>query len=142
MTNFEFFKDAILEMASNNRNIAVIRNAPANSCIKDCSVTSCGHCLFNNPNDKSCAQERYEWFYEEYKETPALTRREWYFLKVLQHGEIYRDQEGYMFWCPDGDDLDFYLLTYEVCKDLFSFCKSDSTKFNIEEMLTWEIEGN
>lgn len=142
MTNFEFFKDTILEMASDDKNIAVIRNAPANSCIKDCSVTGCGHCLFNNPNDKPCAQERYEWFYEEYKETPTLTRREWYFLKVLQHGEIYRDKEGYMFWCPGGDDPDFYLLTYEVYKDLFSFCKPDSAKFSIEEMLTWGIKEN
>lgn len=142
MTNFEFFKDTILEMASNNEDIAVMRNTPANNRIKDCSVTRCRKCLFNKPNDKTCIQKRYEWFYEEYKETPTLTKREWHFLKVLQHGEIYRDREGYMFWCPGGDDPDFYLLTYEVYKDLFSFCKSDSAKFSIEEMLTWEVEGN
>lgn len=141
MTNFEFFKDAILEMASNNGNIAVIRNAPANSCIKDCSVTSCGHCLFNNPNDKSCAQERYEWFYEEYKEIPTLTKREWYFLKALQHGEIYRDTLGNMFWQPDKNKIECK-LTDELHKGLFGFCEPDRTRFNVEEMLNWEIVEN
>lgn len=144
MTNFEFFKDTILEMANKRQPIAVVRNASIDSCIKACcSITDCKDCLFNASKEgESCMQKRYEWFYEEHKEIPILTKREWHFLKVLQHGEIYRDREGYMFWCPGGDDPDFYLLTYEVYKDLFSFCKSDSAKFSIEEMLTWEMEGN
>ncbi len=141
MTNFEFFKDIILETVNSDQTIAVVHNVPANKCIKNCSLVDCKDCLFYSLED-TCAQNRYKWFYEEHKETPTLIKREWHFLKVLQHGEIYRDREGYMFWCPGGDDPDFYLLTYEVYKDLFSFCKSDSAKFSIEEMLTWEVEGN
>lgn len=137
MTNFEFYKDTILEKINHNQNIAVVRNAPANNCIKKCLFTECKNCLFNDLK-KTCTKSRYEWFYEEHKETFTLTEREWHFLKVLQHGEIYRDTLGNIFW-KSSENKKECMLTYELHKGLFSFCKPDCTRFSVEEMLTWEI---
>ena len=140
MTNFEFFKDTILEMVNSDQTIAVVHNVPVNKCIKNCSLIDCKDCLFYSLED-TCAQNRYKWFYEEHKETYTLTRREWYFLKVLQHGEIYRDTLGNMFWQPNKNKIECK-LTDELHKGLFGFCEPDRRRFNVEEMLTWEVVEN
>lgn len=143
MTNFKFFKDIILENASKCQSIAVIRNAPADNCIKTCSLSNCKDCIFDSyeEEDKPCIQKRYEWLYKEHEETPTLTKREWHFLEVLQHGEIYRDTLGNIFWQPSENETE-YMLTYELHKGLFGFCDPNYTRFSVEKMLTWEIEGN
>ena len=140
MTNFEFYKDTILEKINHDQNIAVVRNAPVNNCIKSCLLTECKNCLFDDLK-KTCTKSRYEWFYEEHKETLTLTEREWHFLKILQHGEIYRDTLGNIFWKPSENETE-HMLTYELHKGLFSFCNPDHTRFSVEEMLTWEIGEN
>lgn len=138
MTNFKFYKDTILEKINHDQNIAVVRNAPVNNCIKSCLLTECKNCPFDDLK-KTCTKSHYEWFYEEHKETLTLTEREWHFLKILQHGEIYRDTIGNIFWQPNKNETE-YMLTYKLHKGLFGFCKPDRTRFNVEEMLTWEIE--
>ena len=54
MTNFEFFKDTILEMAGKYQTMVVIRDASGNWYIGNCAFTRCRDCLFNKPENESC----------------------------------------------------------------------------------------
>lgn len=75
MTNFEFFKDTILEMASKYQTMAVVRDASGNGYIGNCAFTRCRDCLLDKPENESCIKKWYEWLYKEYEETPTLTKK-------------------------------------------------------------------
>ena len=77
MTNFEFYKDKILDIIKNGNEIAVVNNKIVESKIVECK------------NDELCSDKRsikgvknasdcIKWLYEEYKEpiTPTITQQE------------------------------------------------------------------
>lgn len=139
MTNFEYYKDEIKKIADTGRFIAF-----HNGMIVACRSIRCEDCEFEDRLasmfSSDCHKYMLQWLCKEHKETPILTAREWHLLKVLQHGEIHRDENNYIFWCPAPEIILSYCLTPKLCKGLFDFCKPDSTKFSVEEMLTWEHE--
>lgn len=54
MTNFEFFKDTILEMAGKYQTMAVVHDASGNGYIGNCAFTRYRDCLLNKPENESC----------------------------------------------------------------------------------------
>ena len=75
MTNFEKYKDFFKECAEEDR-IAILDNRP-----KKCIDVICSKCDLNKAT--SCSTALVKWLYEGYKETPVLTKAQYYFLKSL-----------------------------------------------------------
>lgn len=76
MTNFEKYKDFFEKWAKEDR-IAILDNKP-----KRCSDIACCRCDLKK-TETSCTALLVKWLYEEYKETPVLTKAQYYFLKSL-----------------------------------------------------------
>lgn len=93
MTNFEKYKDEILEI-SRTQAIAINkrRNAP-----EKCSCSVCSECLLHE--GRYCNQKAiFQWLYSEYQEpAPKLTKAERGFCEILQKGYIARDKNGNLF---------------------------------------------
>lgn len=54
MTNFEFFKNTILEMEGKYQTMAVVRDVLGNGYIGNCAFTRCRDCLLDKPKNESC----------------------------------------------------------------------------------------
>ena len=82
-TNFEFYKDTILEIIGNRMEIATVNNRPV-----PCEETNCDACGFRN----GCGEcDIVQWLYAEHVEHPKLTKRERAFCEAVQTGWIARD---------------------------------------------------
>lgn len=75
MTNFEYWKDRILEIIADG-DIAVVDEKP-----ERCLYAKCKDCLFS-PSGK-CAEKLFNWLYSEHKEKPKLTKRERIFCETI-----------------------------------------------------------
>lgn len=64
MTNFEKYKDVILEISKNGDRVAVDRRTKK---VQSCSDVTCWNCVFYN-GDASCSAPSILWLYEEYQE--------------------------------------------------------------------------
>lgn len=151
MTNFEYYKDEIQKCISNKIDFAV-----RNGKIENCIDIRCDDCIFDNILYRPCEIGRLKWLYEEHKETPKLTAREYSYLNFLK--------DGYMVYYRDkfGEDIRVYYdrpierrgladkfgkwhgkelkAIIDINMGLFSFVKADDKPYRIEEMLTWEHE--
>lgn len=65
MTNFEKYKDVILEISKNGDRVAVDRRTKK---VQSCSDVTCWNCVFYN-GDVSCSAPLMLWLCEEYQET-------------------------------------------------------------------------
>lgn len=90
-TNFEFYKDMILEFARKHRSFPTVINGK----VCECSVENCIRCFFNSPN---CFAKKVEWLYAEHIEQPKLTKRERAFCEAAMTGWISRDFSGNLSW--------------------------------------------
>ena len=91
MTNFEYWKDRILEI-NEDAVIAIINGKPCN-----CSVEECGDCdIFLK--GKPCRQKFVEWLYSEHKEEQKLTKRERKLCEALETGWIAANKSGNVYW--------------------------------------------
>lgn len=153
MTNFEYYKDEIKKIADDS-NIIAVRDGK----IVACTTIRCNDCKFKNTNDhlSSCTSRMLLWLYEEHKETPRLTAKEYDYLSFLEEGYMVRSKGVF------GEDIRVYYdkpnagitfadrsLSWYGSKlkalinanvGLFDFVKVDDEPYDIEEMLTWEHE--
>ena len=91
MTNFEYWKDRILEI-NEDEVVAIINGKPC-----DCSVGKCEVCDFFR-KEKTCRQKFVEWLYSEHKEKPKLTKRERKLCEALETGWIAANKSGKVYW--------------------------------------------
>ena len=145
-TNFEFYKDQILEIAKIG-SLAVCNDKPVS-----CGEIQCTGCLFKR-DEYGCAQGRelFEWLYAEHIEKPKLTKRERAFCETLRAGWIARDENGklHLFdlvsepykqnrtWFKRSVSCNHIRLN----SDEFEFVKwSDEKPWSIEDLLKLEVE--
>ena len=131
MTNFEKWKDEIVDICSENHAVAVVDRKPV-ACIE---VQSCSFCDFKNVKD--CDYQLLKWAASEYEEpVPKLTRREREFLECFTHPaykEIFRNNYGlYVTACEPGNGL-------SISNDMFPFIKPGEV-WTFEDLLKLEVE--
>nr|DAJ45445.1 MAG TPA: hypothetical protein [Caudoviricetes sp.] len=153
MTNFEYYKDEIKKIVNANKTIAV-----RDGKIVACAAIRCNDCKFKSTNDSfvPCENRMLLWLYEEHKETPKLTAKEYSYLSFLKKGYMVRSKGVF------GEDIRVYCnkpnagITFadrsiswygnklkaliNADMRLFDFIKLDNEPYSIEEMLTWEHE--
>ena len=134
MTNFEFYKDKILDIVKNGNEFALVNNE-----IIECkdSESYCDECSFKGAN---CASDCIKWLYEEYKEpiAPTITQKEKALLEIINYdffirnhlGDIYTTSKepkiysGKAFIVADADsinlskafDVSFDFITWKTVK--------------------------
>lgn len=134
MTNFEKYKDFFEKWAEGDR-IAILDNKP-----KSCSSISCSSCDLKNPK-ASCTTLLVKWLYEEYKETPVLTKAQYHFLKSLNpYVRIKKINNGIEL--SYGDD--FRTIGDSTLNDFFSgFPKlKHNGWYDVSDMLEWKVVDN
>lgn len=145
MTNFEKYKDEILEI-SRTQAIAINkrRNAP-----EKCSNSVCSECLLHE--GRSCNQKAiFQWLYSEYQEpAPKLTKAERGFCEIVKTGYIARDavKKCLVYYSEEPEkDLNGYYWyspydSVELPLEPFSFITwEDEKPWSIEELLKLEVE--
>ncbi len=144
MTNFEKHKDFILEHVNKGEAFALHKGK-----LKECNDVSCLECEFGV--DQFCADswvKVLQWMFSEYEEPKTLTRRQRAFCEAVETGWLARNangsleihlkkpKKGSQYWSSGCSP------TY-VNKHFpdFPFIKWEDEPYSIEEMLTWEVEG-
>ena len=141
MTNFEYWKDRILEI-NEDAVIAIINGKPCN-----CSVEECGDCdIFLK--GKTCRQKFVEWLYSEHEEKPKLTKRERKLCEALETGWIAADEGGAVYWYRNlpvkesimykGGGTSMYLSGAGFHFDFIDF--EDEEPWMVENLLLLEVE--
>ena len=144
VTNFEYFKDEILEATKNGSGFGIRQD---NGRIVSCSDTQCCDCRFSG---WMCTSERVKWGFEEHIEKPKLTKKERMFCELVETGWIARDENGLLYryseapykkstsWNGRGGS--------SVCVDgrfrdcIFSFITwDDKEPWSVEELLKLEV---
>lgn len=140
MTNFEKYKDEILEL-SKIGTIAVNKqkNMPVH-----CSTTPCSECILRSD---TCTSQLINWLYEEYQEpAPKLAKAEKGFCEILDDGYIARDKNGELHLYnnpPYVTETDWRECGHctKLCSNFFPFITWESGKaWNINELLALEVE--
>lgn len=148
MTNFEKFKDEILDLAKNSEYLSVVKGQPENCIDTDCKM--CGISILKGAAD--CNGKRILWLYEEYHEPIKLTKKQWNLLNVFETGWLARDKKANaLYWYskkPKRHSNCFVLtpnskmvLLHNVF-DVFGFITWEDEPYSVETMLTWEVEDD
>lgn len=137
MTNFEKYKDEILEVIKQGDNPAL-----KNGVITPCSTTKCMECEISA--DNGCIKKFIKWLYVEAK--PTLTAKERAFCEIVSEGCITRDENGDLYVYANeplkgevewNADMDYILLNDEY----FPFITwGDEKPWSIKELLKLEVE--
>lgn len=148
MTNFEFYKDTLAEIAKTGDDIAIVKGKP-----RQCAGINCNEC---ERNDMCVEANLLKWLLSEHVEKPKLTRRERCFCEVFCKGWLVRSETGALFfyskkpvkkiggWTPTGGVahcFDLLFAASEIEKLDFSMIKeSDSEPWSVEDLLKLEVE--
>jgi hypothetical protein len=149
MTNFEKYKDEILEIIEYNT-IAVDtkKNKP-----QSCNEMRCSQCIRYSDDGHCRFLNFFKWLYEEAKESlPALTLKERGFCEIIENGFIARDQNGslWLFDMMPAKEDDYNITWWNSANGrykrldgrAFTFITWESDKaWSIEELLQLEVEG-
>ena len=92
MTNFEYWKDRILEIVKIDAGLALNNGNPT-----ECLGMDCSYCGFYS-DIHSCNKIRFEWLYSEHEEKPKLTKRERKLCEALETGWIAANKSGNVYW--------------------------------------------
>ena len=92
MTNFEYWKDRILEIVKSDVGLALNNGNPT-----ECHHISCENCNFHSKTH-ICNIKRFEWFYSEHEDKPKLTKRERKLCEALETGWIAANKDGAVYW--------------------------------------------
>lgn len=92
MTNFEYWKDRILEIVKSDAGLALNNGNPT-----ECHHISCENCNFRSKT-QICNIKRFEWFYSEHEDKPKLTKRERKLCEALETGWIAANKSGNVYW--------------------------------------------
>ena len=96
-TNIEFYKDSLVNYLATATPFAV-----RDGKIEYCKGGECARCLFDPAH---CVSEKVMWLKTEHIEQPKLTKMERAFCEVLQTGYIARDENGFLYWFPNGAEI-------------------------------------
>ena len=148
MTNFEYYKDKILEIGD-IKEIALTKDGE----LGKCSELDCGCCKFHRTGD--CNTTMIEWLYMEHVEKkPKLTKKEYELCALLHTGYIAKDRNGaigyyrkkpskasydYVWssgfgWCNFTDKALFVDIKFDFIK------WEDEEPWSVEELLKLEVE--
>ena len=148
MTNFEKYKDEILEIVEYG-DIASIAIDNKKNKPQYCSGTQCSQCI-RYDNGHCSSRNLFKWLYEEAKEPlPTLTLKERAFCEIVKSGYIARDRDESLWvfserpYERDGiwtcEDEDVYLIN--ITREVFKFIDYKSRKaWSIEELLQLEVK--
>lgn len=143
MTNFEYWKDRILEI-NECENVAIIYGKP----IKCTSIEKCEECEFHIIG-KTCRQKFVEWLYSEHAEKLKLTKRERMMCELLKTGWIAMDDDGSIFWYekrPERDSNGYFnsydseFIALSNFKLQFDNVPIGVEAFAVEDLLQLEVE--
>lgn len=147
MTNYEFYKEEILQMCREGDGVRVFALANPNKLYKHNGNPCC-----------SCSCELLEWLYAEHVEKPKLTKQERKFCELLEDKDCWfvRDsdetlclfvdkpykEDGEDMWWADktgaaimtGDDLSIFEVKMTFIK------WEDEEPWSVEELLKLEVE--
>lgn len=145
MTNFEFYKDKILEIVENDTGFALKGND-----LDVCDGTGCKDCGFHDV-DMTCNSVSLKWLYEEYiPPKPKLTERERAYCVAVEKGWLARDRNGELYLykekpCKHSDDwnrnIEWSNLNPSFFPDFDFITWEDDEPYSIKEMLKWRVEG-
>ena len=149
MTNFEFYKDKILEIGSIGE-IALMSDGKVIECLN----SKCNTCEFDKGD---CLEAKTKWLYKEHVEKPKpakLTKKERKFCEFLETGYIARDENGNLgyydrkpgksshdnCWTSGfgWSRIDNCELIYDVNFDFIKW--EDTEPWSVEELLKLEVE--
>lgn len=143
MTNFEYWKDRILEIVISGDRLALKNGNPI-----ECYHVSCENCNFYSDKTNSCNKKRFEWLYSEHEEKPKLTKRERMMCEVLGYGWIATDIDGTAYWYETlPKQYDTYYDCAGECTGLsqiglsFSFIKFYTGPWKVADLLQLEVDG-
>jgi hypothetical protein len=149
MTNFEHYKEEILNITDRGYNVAVVDNKPV-SCGE---LQYCEECQLANADEKwRCHLDRMKWLYEEYEdqiEQPKLTKKERQFCELVETGCIARCKNGdlYIFSARPTKLTNCWFSNYKAYSNItlfnvpFSFITwDDAEPWSIEDLLKLEVE--
>lgn len=143
-TNFEFYKDKILEIVNKDDDFGVV-----NGEVGGCRASKCDKCLFYICDGLCSSVSKIQWLYAEHIEAPKLTKRERAFCDAVQTGWMVRDGK-YLYWhivqpIKDGDAFVFPLskdgvpmviktkgITFDVIKNKEMMAVEDLLKLEAE----------
>jgi hypothetical protein len=147
MTNFEYYKDEILEIVNNDESLAVYKNS---SKPVKCGSITCKECISSNIDD--CEKGIYNWLYAEHIEKPKLTKKERQFCELIETGWIARDNNGSLYRyskapCKRSGGTWTGFSGNSLCVDnrfpgcTFSFITwDDAEPWSVEDLLKLEVE--
>lgn len=92
MTNFEYYKDDILDVIKRGYNACITKMDN----VRPCVCTNCNDCIFTTAGN-SCSRQLLTYLYEEHIEKPKLTKKERMFCEVVETGWIARDKPGMLY---------------------------------------------
>ena len=145
MTNFEKYKDEILEIIEYNTiAVDIKKNKP-----QSCHRTGCSRCIRYSDDGYCSFLNFFKWLYEEAKESlPTLTLKERGFCELVRSGYIARDSDTTLWvftsepseldgvWGNEDDECAFNIIG-----GVFRFITYESGKaWSIEELLRLEVE--
>ena len=151
MTNFEKYKDEILEIVEHNDIASIAIDIKKNK-PQYCSGTRCSQCIRYGDDGRCSSQDLFKWLYEEAKESlPTLTLKERGFCEIIENGYIARDQNGslWLFDMMPAKEDDYNITWWNSANGrykrldgrAFTFITWESDKaWSIEELLRLEVE--
>lgn len=145
MTNFEYWKDRILEITEHD-GLAVYSDKPL-----PCKEVNCSLCISNvdtADTDVGCERHIIKWLYSEHEEKPKLTKRERKLCEALETGWIAADEGGAVYWYRNlpvkesimykGGGTSMYLSGAGFQFDFIDF--EDEEPWMVENLLQLEVE--
>lgn len=144
MTNFEKYRDEIVELCEKGENIAIV-NGKLRTCKSVENCEECDYCWLKS--------EVIKWLYQEnieVLEKPKLTQKQRKFCELVESGYIATDEDGTQYFYKsshkphkefdtwesvgfsylDGLDIHFDFITWFDCEP-----------WSIEDLLKLEVEG-
>ena len=142
MTNFEYYKEEILNIINDGNSLGVCKGKPVK-----CTSIECSECI--SSDEQGCDKGIYPWLYAEHKEQPKLTKKERQFCELVETGWISRCKNGNLCiysrkptkltncWFSNYDNyadltlfkLDFSFITWD-----------DAEPWSVEDLLKLEVE--
>lgn len=148
MTNFEKYKDEILEIVEHNDIASIAIDIKKNK-PQYCNGTRCSQCIRYGDDGRCSSQNLFKWLYEEAKESlPTLTLKERRFCEIVKSGYIARDRSGEL-WVHYKEPIQCDSYMWHSGFGLYSLLNSENFKFitwesgkawSIEELLKLEVE--
>lgn len=136
MTNFEYWKEKILEIAKTGSDIAVAGGKPTM-----CEDTQCSECDFQDIWECGAKTMLIEWLCAEHEEKPMLTKKERMFCEIMETGWIARDRNGdlrYLAVKPEKEEGPKCINWLDIH---FKFIKwEDEKPWSMEELLKLDVK--